>query len=131
MGDFHPPSPLKSHINANKLAELSGRSKQNISQIINGKLFVNPCTLRELFQYVNKKMTFNFDLSTTEEYEHYLDECFEELCFSLSSANMDQRKQYLDKKYYYSYNCFNYLLLECLDCFIKEDYSYCNNCNKN
>lgn len=105
-----------------EIAYKINRSKQNLSQIINGKVLLNPAIIQKIFNVLDDKEKYDFSWTVQERVYNVFEECLNEYCYAISDNYIQQLDGYLSKEMFYSNACPEYLILSCLALYKKKDY---------
>lgn len=111
-----------------EIARKINRSKQNLSQIINGKVLFNPTIVQEIFTILDNGKRYDFSWTTQERVYNVFEECLNEYCYAVSDNYIQQLDKYLSEEMFYSNACPEYLILSCLSLYKKKDYKKLEEC---
>lgn len=91
-------------------------SQQNLSQIIQGKVMVDPNKIKRIFNELNIDGEFDFG---DKKLTNFFDACFDEYYYCTNDKHIKEIDDKI-KFRYYSYDLVEYLLLKCIELYHKK-----------
>ena len=99
-------------ISQSSLAKSFGYTRQSISQIVCGKVSINPRDMKRLFALVDEDIVFDYyDHDYVEYYQKFIF-CLNEFLYSRFEDFENEVEPLLEDKYYYSFKTIPYQILK-------------------
>ena len=94
---------LKSELNyygvsSSEIATKLGRSRANISYIMNAKTSINPTLINKIIKCINGNSRFDYDEKMYIQSVDYLNSCFYEFVYKHERKNIEKLSQYIKDK---------------------------------